>query len=121
MIQSANVTLMVKDFPAAVAFYSDVLGFSVRMRAGDQWCELEAPGLSLALHPAMGQDVQPGGAATMGFQVADIRASMEELKSKGARLTSDVIDTGHLLLANFVDPDGNALYLAQLPSAPPSR
>src|SRR5689334_6381143 len=115
-IQSANVTLMVKDFPAAVAFYSDALGFNVKMRAGNDWCELETTGLSLALHPTYGQPIQPGSAATIGLQVGDIKATMEELKGKGVSFTSDVIDTGHLLLANFVDPEGNPMYLAQLPS-----
>jgi predicted enzyme related to lactoylglutathione lyase len=116
MIQSANVTLMVRDFPAAVDFYSGALGFSVRMRAENDWCELEAPGLSLALHPTYGQPIEPGTAATLGFQVADIRAAIADLQAKGVSFASDVIDTGHLLLANFVDPEGNPMYLAQLPS-----
>ena len=112
--QGANVTLMVQDFPAAVTFYSDVLGFAIKMRAGNDWCQLETPGLSLALHPTYCQPKAPGSASTIGLQGADIKVACEDLKGRGVNFTSDVIDTGHLLLANFTDPDGNPMYLAQL-------
>ena len=114
MYVSANVTLMVKDFPGALDFYTLAVGFTLKMRAGNEWAELEAPGLNLALHPTHGQEVHPGSAATLGFQVADIHAAYEQLQARGVSFTSPVIDTGHLLLANFTDPDGNPLYLMQL-------
>lgn len=113
MYTSANVTLMVKDFPAALAFYTDTLGLTLKMRAGDEWAELEAPGLNLALHPTRGQAVSPGSAATLGLQVADINAAYEQLKGRGVTFTSSVLDTGHLLLANLTDPEGNPIYLMQ--------
>src|SRR5437764_506710 len=116
MYLSANVTLMVNDFPAAVAFYTEKLGLELKTRAGNEWAELAAPGLSLALHPSHGMALQPGGSTSFGLQVADINAASTELKARGVTFTTDVIDTGHLLLANLIDPEGNQIYLMQLPA-----
>jgi predicted enzyme related to lactoylglutathione lyase len=114
MYKGANVTLMVKDFDAAFAFYSEALGFDVKTRSGNEWAELAAPGLNLALHPAHGQELTHGGATTLGLQVDDIRTTYDELKSRGVQFGGPVMDTGHLLLANFADPEGNPLYLMQM-------
>ena len=121
MYTGANVTLMVTDFARAFAFYSESLGFTVKMRAGDEWAELEAPGLNLALHPAHGQNLTHGGASTVGLQVEDIHAAYDQLQARGVEFSGPVLDTGHLLLANFNDPEGNPLYLMQLTMAQSGR
>jgi predicted enzyme related to lactoylglutathione lyase len=57
----------------------------------------------------------PGG-ANLSFTVADIEAARKHLQSTGARFDGDIVviprEDG-VRLANFVDPDGNPLTLAE--------
>ena len=39
----------------------------------------------------------------------DVEAAREELEAKGVRFRGDTIDSGVCHMANFRDPDGNAL------------
>ena len=41
---AAKVTLMVKDAERSVKFYRDDLGLRQKVRYGNDWVELEAPG-----------------------------------------------------------------------------
>ncbi len=53
MYTSANVTLMASDLNGAVGFYTDILGLRLKVRYGDNWAEVETPGLTIGLHPSV--------------------------------------------------------------------
>ena len=48
----------------------------------------------------------------IGFAVDDIHAAVRDLK-KSVKFKGEIIDDGWGLLAFFVDPDNNLLYLGQ--------
>ncbi|MSQ23772.1 MAG: glyoxalase [Chloroflexi bacterium] len=118
MYLNGNVTLMVKDFPGSVNFYAEKLGLPLKVRYGDDWAEFQAPGITVALHPARGEAIPHDGATSIGLEVADIAATYALLKSRGVEFASPPVDAGHAILANFTDPEGNGFYLMQMPSAP---
>ena len=51
MIHGGNTTLYVRDMDVSIRFYTETLGLALRMRAGDDWAEIDAgPGLVIGLH-----------------------------------------------------------------------
>jgi catechol 2,3-dioxygenase-like lactoylglutathione lyase family enzyme len=114
VITSANVTLMVSDFNRAVSFYTDTLGLTLKARYGDDWAEVQAPGLTIGLHPAgdRGPATIQATGLSLGLGVNGIEQVMAELQAKGIEFTPPhIIDTGAERLANFHDPDQTPLYL----------
>ena len=114
MIKEANVTLLVKDMDKAVRFYTDILGLKLKAKYGNQFAQVEAPGVIIALHPAIEGRMQSGSSETIsiGFSVSDLDTAMADLKSKGVQF-SRTADDNQVRLAFFGDPDGNPLYLSQ--------
>ena len=49
--------------------------------------------------------------APIAFQVDDVEAARAELESRGVTFVADTLDSGVCHMANFSDPDGNALML----------
>ena len=81
------------------------------------WVELTTPvagafiGLSLAKE---GQSGEGGEGGRLSYGVRDLRATVANLAEAGVELDGEVVtipDT--VMLANFHDPDGNALMLYQ--------
>jgi catechol 2,3-dioxygenase-like lactoylglutathione lyase family enzyme len=115
MFTGGNVTLMVSDFNRAVRFYTETLGLLLKSRAGDAWAEVQAPGLTIGLHPAGEQGPQPGQASSfsIGLEVEKLDTAMAALKEKGVEFVHTVDDKA-ARFAFFSDPDGTPLYLAEL-------
>ena len=57
----------------AVDFYTNKLGFKQTVRYGNEWAEIEAPQLRIALHPTRGKEMVYSHNMQLGFAVADIR------------------------------------------------
>jgi catechol 2,3-dioxygenase-like lactoylglutathione lyase family enzyme len=117
MYTAGNVTLMVADFNRAVSFYTDTLGLPLKARYGDDWAEVEAPGLTIGLHPTgeRGPSTIQANGLSIGLGVTNIEQVMADLQAKGVRFASPgLIDTGVERLANFHDPDQAPLYLYEL-------
>ena len=114
MFGNANLTVMVADFNRAVQFYTEAVGLTLRRREGDGWAEVEAPGLTIGLHPRPpGMPAASGPShLSVGLTVANLEAAMEQLKARGVQF-SGVQDGEGARFAHFADPDGTALYLAQ--------
>ena len=88
MINGGNTTVYVTDINVSIQFYTDVLGLKLRMRAGDDWAEIDAgPGLVLGLHPATPPHTPaPGtrGSLAIGFNVTDdLESVMKKLTQAG--------------------------------------
>ena len=99
----------VKDMDRAIDFYTNKLGFPQKVRYGNDWAEVQAPGMVIALHPLRDQQITFSHNMQIGFDVDDIKAAAAELKAKGVDIKlwdGDVVN-----LAPFTDDDGNQMYL----------
>lgn len=111
----------VADQDAALAFYTEKLGYEVRadVRFGPEnemrWLEVAPPGSAarLALNPPMGQ--QPGGGG-IGVETPDVLAEHARLTAIGG-IDLDPAPEGQIpgapLLFMMRDPDGNSIAVVQ--------
>ncbi len=116
MFTGGSVTVFVSDVEKSMQFYTGTLGMTTKYHAPGHFAMVELPGLSIGLHPPGKHTPKAGqeGAMQIGLAVSDIRAGFSELKSRGVKFSSEVIDDGAVMLSFFSDPDGNVLYLVQL-------
>jgi catechol 2,3-dioxygenase-like lactoylglutathione lyase family enzyme len=116
MYKSGNITLMVADMDRAVVFYVEKLGLELKVRYGNEWSEVAAPGVTLGLHQARGpiSRSDPNIGISIGLEVDDIEVAMQSLKARGVVFPSSIRETNDLREAAFTDPDGTPLYLAEI-------
>jgi lactoylglutathione lyase len=118
------VMFAVRDQDAALAFYTEKLGFEVRSdtRFGEhdemRWLEVAPPGsrARLALNPPMGGE--PGG-GSIGVETPDVMGEHARLSAIGGiDLDPEPMRTpGAPLLFMLRDPDGNHIAVVEEPSA----
>ncbi len=110
----------VADVDAAIAFYTEKLGFELRADVtfgsdGEgRWVEVAPPGSAarLALNPPMG-GYGPGG-GSIGVETPDVRAEHARLTAIGGIEIYDVTEApGVPTLFMMRDPDGNHLAVVQ--------
>jgi catechol 2,3-dioxygenase-like lactoylglutathione lyase family enzyme len=110
----------VADQDAALAFYTEKLGFEVRgdIRFGEngesRWLEVAPPGSTarLALNPPMG--AQPGGGA-IGVETRDVLGEHKRLSAIGG-IDLDpqpMTPPGAPLMFMLRDPDGNTVVVVE--------
>jgi lactoylglutathione lyase len=114
----------VADQDAALAFYTEKLGWEVRGddRFGEngemRWLEVAPPGSAarLALNPPMRDE--PGG-GTIGVETTDVRAEHERLSGiDGVTITTEPMEMGGApLMFSVADPDGNNIWIVETPAA----
>lgn len=118
-------SIYVDDQRAALAFYTDVLGFSEHhdIPLGEHsWLTVVSPespdGPQLLLEPADHPAVKPYRAAlsedgipSAQFAVDDVEAEYERLTSKGVTFTQPPTDIGTAVVAVFDDTCGNLIQL----------
>jgi lactoylglutathione lyase len=124
-VSNIGVTMFaVSDQDAALAFYTEKLGYEVRSDsrygANDEmrWLEVAPPGsrARLALNPPMGTEP---GRGSIGVETPDVLAEHERLSAVGG------IDVdpepmrapGAPLLFMLRDPDGNTIVVVEQPPA----
>jgi lactoylglutathione lyase len=109
----------VADQDAALAFYTEKLGYEVRsdISFGDdgagRWLEVAPPGSNarLALNPPMG--LEPGG-GSIGVETRDVRGEHERLKGLGVEKVDDIISPpGAPTMFCVRDPDGNHIWVVE--------
>ena len=118
------VMFTVSDQDAALAFYTEKLGFEVRSdsRFGEndemRWLEIAPPGSTarLALNPPMG--AQPGGGG-IGVETTDVLGEHARLSAVGGiDLDPQPMQTpGAPLMFMLRDPDGNVVVVVEAPPA----
>jgi lactoylglutathione lyase len=125
-VKSIGVAMFtVADQDAALAFYTEKLGYEVRadMRFGEngesRWLEVAPPGSTarLALNPPMGGG-QPGGGG-IGVETPDVHAEHARLKAIGGiDLDPEPMSApGTPTLFMMRDPDGNHIAVVEVPPA----
>jgi predicted enzyme related to lactoylglutathione lyase len=105
------ITVPTKDFDTAVEFYGTVLGLPESKRWGDMpGVEFETGTLTIAVmqSDAFGLQFAPH-THPIALHVEDVHAARAELEEKGVEFAADTLDSGVCYMANFADPDGNAL------------
>ena len=102
------IMLGVSDVQAALPFYRDALGLTVKW-AMEDLVFLDAGGVTLVLRPAPRTAAAPDGMRTeIVFEVEDIDAAHRSLVARGVtfRVEPRVVTPGKLA-ADFRDPDGH--------------
>lgn len=106
-----HVWFWIADLDRAIAFYTDVLGLRLVRRDGDEWAELDAGPIRLALHAGAGDGREPGG--TVVFEVDDLDATRFAMETRGASFGDHGEVDGIARFASFTDPDGNRMQLIE--------
>jgi len=109
--------LRVTDLGRALAWYTDVLGFSVIHHVPENgWAELQTPVGDVRVGLTEVENMPPGGGgAVLTFNVRDIDAARAYLETRNdVRFDGETCTIeGWVRLATVYDPDGNVLMLAQ--------
>ncbi|MFK7930081.1 MAG: VOC family protein [Myxococcota bacterium] len=107
--------LPVRDLNTAVAWYMDVLGFTLNYQMDEMgWAELatETPGLTIGLSQV--EEMTLGGGATLTFGVHNLAAARAILEAKNVRFDGETETIPEMVaICTFYDPDGNTLMLYQ--------
>ncbi|MBK7141235.1 MAG: VOC family protein [bacterium] len=118
MINGGLATIFVSDFDRAVKFYTETLELKLVFRSGDFWAEISAgSGLTIGLHPASPSAAAPGtnGSTVVGMEVKEpIEQVVEKLRERGVRMSGELTNDDPVMIQNFLDPDGNEMYLFQV-------
>jgi catechol 2,3-dioxygenase-like lactoylglutathione lyase family enzyme len=116
-----SVRYIVNDVDAAIAFYTEALGFKVDMHPAPGFAALSRGELRMLLNKpgaggagqAMpdGKSPAPGGWNRIQIEMSDLAATIEKLKARGVRFRNQIVEGngGKQILAE--DPSGNPVEL----------
>jgi predicted enzyme related to lactoylglutathione lyase len=115
-------TQFVRDQDKALDYYTKVLDFEKRADnptpKGPRFVTVGIKGQEFQLvlwpgRPGEGQSVDGRLPATCTIETTDCRMAFEELKLRGVKFETGVLEYPWGYIAVFVDPDGNRLQLRQ--------
>jgi catechol 2,3-dioxygenase-like lactoylglutathione lyase family enzyme len=104
----------VKNMDQAVAFHRETLGLPLKFQS-PEWSEFATGDVTLALHLA--SEKNPAGRVELGYAVKgleDIYANREKL---GLAFSSAPKPLHGVLLANFIDSEGQSCSISEAPAA----
>jgi catechol 2,3-dioxygenase-like lactoylglutathione lyase family enzyme len=122
-MSKVSVRYIVNDVDAAIAFYTEKLGFQLDMHPAPGFAAISLGDLRLLLNrPGTGgagqsmpdgQAPAPGGWNRIQIEVEDLAATVEKLKRNGAQFRSEIVvgNGGNQIILN--DPSGNPIELFQ--------
>jgi len=119
---TVSVRYMVDDVDAAVAFYTEVLGFEPFMSAAPAFADVRRGNLRLLISGPTssagrpmsdGAKPGPGGWNRIHFVVDDIDAEIARLREAGASFRNDVVKGPGGSQVLVQDPSGNLVEIFQ--------
>ena len=136
MLKISTFNLWVNDQDEALAWYTEKLGFEVRVdvtvaeMGNFRWLTVgpvEQPDIAIVLMPVPGPPMfeaetveqlralmAKGVTGGLFFETDDCQARFEELSSRGVEFTQEPTKTPYGVDAGFRDPSGNQARLVQL-------
>ena len=118
-----SVRYMIDDVPAAIVFYTTVLGFTLEQDASPAFAAVSRDGVRLLLSGegssgkrplADGRRQVPGGWNRIHLQVSDLESEVTRLRSAGVPFRTNDIVTGPGGAQVIIDdPSGNPIELFQ--------
>jgi len=118
-----SMRYMIDDVPAAVRFYTTLLGFTLEMDASPAFAAVSRGGVRLLLSGegssgkrplADGRRQLPGGWNRVLIQVADLQAEEKRLRAAGVPFrTSEIVSGPGGAQLIIDDPSGNPIELFQ--------
>jgi catechol 2,3-dioxygenase-like lactoylglutathione lyase family enzyme len=137
--QLTNVQVWVHDQDEALAFYTEKLGMELRQdvtvpeMGNFRWLSVGVPGqpdvaivlMSVPGPPVFDEETRAqthalmakGAASGLFFETGDIRATYEEMKSRGVEFQQEPTEQPYGVDAGFRDPSGNQMRMMQAQSA----
>jgi catechol 2,3-dioxygenase-like lactoylglutathione lyase family enzyme len=122
-MSDVSVRYMIDDVPAAMTFYTTLLGFTLEQDAAPPFAAVSRDGVQLLLSGegssgkrplADGRRQVPGGWNRIHLQVADLEAEVARLRAAGVPFRTPEIVTGPGGAQVVVDdPSGNPVELFQ--------
>jgi len=122
-MSKVNVRYIVDDVDAAISFYTSALGFKVEMHPAPGFASLSLDNLQLLLNrPGAGGAGQampegsrpaPGGWNRIQIEVEDLEATVNKLKSAGAKFRNEIVTGNGGKQILLEDPSGNPIELFQ--------
>ncbi|MFC5757397.1 VOC family protein [Rhizobium sp. GCM10022189] len=125
---TVSVRYIVDDVDAAIAFYTQSLGFSLAMHPAPSFAMLTRGDLSLLVNATTGpggasqpmpdgRKPAPGGWNRIQIEVGNIEAEVARLRKSGARFRNDIVAGigGKQVLVE--DPAGNPIELFEPPGS----
>jgi predicted enzyme related to lactoylglutathione lyase len=115
------VQYYVKDWERAKTFYGQTLGLPSLGAADDfGWAEYgDKDQTHLAINIWREDKPMPVNGAIAIFSVDDAHAAVKELRARGVKCDDPVPIPNMVTYADFYDPEGNKLELAELAGPPP--
>lgn len=121
-VATVSVRYIVHDVDAAIAFYTEHLGFSVAMHPAPTFAALVRGDLRLLLSAPSerggggqsmpdGRMPEPGGWNRISLEVSDLAGTVDALRTKGVHFRNDIVVGvgGNQILLD--DPSGNCVEL----------
>jgi glyoxylase I family protein len=118
-----HVEITPSDLDRTIRFYTEVFGFTLKMRKKvdspplEEVCFLELGGTVLELvkvkNPAPPSKVPQVGYRMMAIEVEDMDKAVEYLKSKGVEISAAPVSLGPSKRGEIKDPDGLVIELRQ--------
>jgi predicted enzyme related to lactoylglutathione lyase len=119
---TVGVRYMIDDVPAAIAFYTTQLGFTLEHDASPAFAAVSRDGVRLLLSGPTssgrrpmpdGTRPVPGGWNRLHLQVDDLSAEVERLRTAGCSFRNDIITGPGGSQTLVEDPSGNVVELFQ--------
>jgi len=119
-LRSREPVILAADFDALVAWYRDVLGFTVvkRFDEGFHYCNLASgAGAKVGIASAREMGVEPAdrgrNTVVLQLEVDDVKELLAHLETRGAKITGgpSFDAKGSFWFGSFADPEGNPLWV----------
>jgi predicted enzyme related to lactoylglutathione lyase len=104
-----GVMLPVEDLDAALRFYSDTLGWTLRFRDGDRYASLDAGGTNIALAAPVEQPAE--GRPALLVKVRDVPRAVAALSDAGVDILLSPVNGPDEVRAAVRDAAGNIISL----------